>query len=242
MEGLTAAELLQRTLVGLNKYLVMKKLTKPDEVTRAGLFSLASDLFDYTGLDPVISIESKGRFCALCEQYIRSDSDCIQLNCSPDCYCCGLDCLRRVIDQQRRIGWHLIYEAKCGRCENTLPRSAVYTFYDPDDINRRADESFREERIMGCNICGEEFPASQMITVFCNHRFCKDCMTGHLEALVGSGQVVPEKTICPQRGCGEQIEETTIFSLLDRQSIDIIQRLRLVAAMESMKTEGQKVL
>lgn len=242
MEGLTAPELLQRSLIALNKYISVKKLTKPDEVARAGLLSLASDLFDYTGLDPEVLIESKGQFCALCEQYIRSDSDCIQLNCSPDCYCCGLDCLRSVIDLQRRPGWHLIYDAKCRKCEKTLPRSAVNQFYDPDQIQRLADESFREERMLACNICGGEYAASQMVTLRCEHRFCKDCMTGHLDALIQSGLVVPEKTICPQRGCGQEIEEIIIFSLVDRQSIDIIQRLRLIAGMESLKTEDQKVL
>ena len=242
MEGLTAPELLQRCLMGLNKYLSVKKLTKPDEVARAGLFSLASDLFDYTGHDPEVLIESKGRFCALCEQYIRSDSNFIELNCSPDCYCCGSDCLRSVIDQQRRSGWHMIYDAKCKQCGNGLPRSAVYQFYDPDQIQRLADESFREERMLACNICGGEYGASQMITLQCNHRFCKDCMTDHLDALIQSGLVVPEKTICPQKGCGQEIEEIIIFSLVDRQSIDIIQRLRVIAGMESLKTEAQKVL
>jgi len=242
MEGLSAAELLQRSLAALSKYLPLKKLTKSDEIARAGLFSLVSDLSDYTGLNLEVSVESKGRFCTLCEQYIRSDSDCIQLNCSPDCYCCGLDCLRRVIDEQRRPGWHLIYDAKCGRCENTLPRSAVYTFYDPEQIARLADQSFQEEKMLGCNICGGEYAASNMITLPCNHRFCKDDMTGYLDQLIGSGQVVPEKTICPQKNCGTEIEEAIIFSLVDRQSIDIIQRLRLVATMESMKNEDQKVL
>ena len=240
MEDLTAANLLQRSLVALLKYLPVKKLAKSDEVARTELFSLVSDLLDYT--DHEISVESKGRFCALCEQYIRSNSDCIQLNCSPDCYCCGLDCLQRVIDEQRRPGWHLIYDAKCGRCENTLPRSAVYTFYDPEQIARLADQSFQEEKMLGCNICGGEYAASNMITLPCNHRFCKDDMTGYLDQLIGSGQVVPEKTICPQKNCGTEIEEAIIFSLVDRQSIDIIQRLRLVATMESMKNEDQKVL
>ena len=67
-------------------------------------------------------------------------------------------------------------------------------------------------------------------------------MSGHLDQLIGSGQVLPEKTICPQRNCGTEIEEVIIFSLVDRQSVDIIQRLRLVATMESMKDEDQKVL
>lgn len=242
MAGLTSPELLQRSLVALNKYLSVKKVTKPDEVARSGLFALASDLFDYTGLDPEVLIESKGRFCALCEQYIRSDSDHIQLNCSPDCYCCDLNCLRSVVDLQRRAGWHLIYEGKCRNCGNGLPRSAVHQFYDPEEVQRLADESFREERMLACNICGEEYAASQMVTLQCNHRFCKDCMTGHLEALIQSGQVVAEKTICPQRGCNQEIEEIIIFSLVDRQSIDIIQRLRLIAGMESLKSADQKVL
>ena len=220
----------------------MKKLTKSDEIARAGLFSLVSDLSDYTGLNLEVSVESKGRFCTLCEQYIRSDSDCIQLNCSPDCYCCGLDCLRRVIDEQRRPGWHLIYDAKCGRCENTLPRSAVYTFYDPDQIARLADESFREEKMLECAICIQEYAASQMVTLSCDHRFCKDCMTEYLNILVYNRQVVPEKTICPQRNCCTEIEEPIIFSLMDQQSINTIQRLRVVAAMESMKNENQTVL
>jgi len=81
-----------------------------------------------------------------------------------------------------------------------------------------------------------------MVTLPCDHRFCKDCMSGHLDQLIGSGQVLPEKMICPQRNCGTEIEEVIIFSLVDRQSIDIIQRLRLVATMESMKDEDQKVL
>ena len=241
MEGHTASELLQRSLVALSKYINLKKLTRPDEKTRAGLFALVCDLFDYTGLDPEILIESKGRFCALCELYIPSDSDCIQLNCSPDCYCCGLNCLREAIDEQRRPGWHLIYDAKCKKCDRTLPHSAVHQFYDPDQIQRLADESFREERMLVCAICGEEYGASHMITLGCDHRFCRNCMVDHLNEKVKSGEVVPEKMTCPLR-CGAEIEAAIIFSLVDPQSVDIIQRLRLVATMESMKTEAQKVL
>ena len=242
MEGLTAEELLERSLVGLGKYINLKNLSKPDEVTRAGLICLVSDLFDYTGLEPEITIESKGCFCALCEQYIRSDSDKILLNCSEECYCCGTECLRQAIEKQRARGWHLIYETKCNSCSQLLPRSAVHTFYDEDEVLRLADEAFREEKRLNCKTCTEDYPASDMITLVCNHRFCKDCMIAHLMNLVQSGLVIPEKTICPEVRCGQEIEEVVIESLLDRQSIDIIHRLRRVAAMESMKTDDQKVL
>ena len=101
-----------------------------------------------------------------------------------------------------------------------------------------ADESCSEE----CRICLGNYPGSQVISLLCSHRICEECMCSYLEELLKNAMLVPEKLVCPLPGCHTALQEDAIFSRLDPQFIDILQRVRLVRTMESVKNEDQKVL
>jgi len=59
-----------------------------------------------------------------------------------------------------------------------------------------------------CDICYEERPVSQFFGLSCEHKFCKVCLSDHLETNILNGQVV--KIPCMQHGCAVEFEENDV--------------------------------
>ena len=54
-----------------------------------------------------------------------------------------------------------------------------------------------------CHICYCEVEISNMIKLYCGHRFCISCLKEHFENQLNSKSI---KLICPQAGCGKKIK------------------------------------
>lgn len=65
-----------------------------------------------------------------------------------------------------------------------------------------------DEEMQTCDICYEERPVSQFFGLSCEHKFCKVCLSEHLETNIKDGQVV--KIPCMQHGCAVEFEESDV--------------------------------
>ena len=65
-----------------------------------------------------------------------------------------------------------------------------------------------DEQLKTCDICYEEKPNSQFFGLSCGHKFCKVCLSEHLQENIANGQVV--KIPCMQHGCQVQFEEADV--------------------------------
>ena len=65
-----------------------------------------------------------------------------------------------------------------------------------------------EAKKVTCEICYEEVNESQMFGLKCDHRFCKDCLSGHLETNIQDGNVI--KIACMMVGCKEEFESEDV--------------------------------
>lgn len=59
-----------------------------------------------------------------------------------------------------------------------------------------------------CDICYEEKGVSQFFGLSCEHKFCKGCLSDHLETMIKEGQVV--KIPCMQMGCDQEFFENDV--------------------------------
>jgi len=86
---------------------------------------------------------------------------------------------------------------------------AKKSYFDVDDVRilRAACESYK------CNVCIDEYPIAQGITLSCGHWACLDCFTGYLESQIGSGELAPKCV-----GCSETVPECLIMNLVSEKA------------------------
>ncbi|CAG9326167.1 unnamed protein product [Blepharisma stoltei] len=97
----------------------------------------------------------------------------------------------------------------CSVCKSKLPMQYIYNILgnkesfekiQADVLNReyaQYDEP-REVPKFQCLICLENFNIDQGITLSCDHRYCTNCIKGHIESLINEGKVTEEDMKCPQ--------------------------------------------
>ena len=91
--------------------------------------------------------------------------------------------------------------------------------------------------VFECGICmcddvGEE----DMITLSCNHRFCKQCMLVFVGSLIDSHKVLDDEDfVCPETGCNAPLDLPIVKELVSAQTFERLLELKLRRSM--LRTE-----
>lgn len=149
--------------------------------------------------------------CKFCKGKLRSNS--FILNCKH--WVCSTNCFKKLAKNQ--IGDDLILydKLKC-LCQEQIKRKiTIKVFGGPEKFRQLQQISFENhEPIFSCLICGEEKKMREFITLECEHRYCKDCVKGHLDTKISEGQVGIDIT-CPE--CNKPVDYHIIISILDEE-------------------------
>jgi hypothetical protein len=79
-----------------------------------------------------------------------------------------------------------------------------------------------------CAICmGDELDETEMVTLDCDHRFCRGCVQYHLSALMGTHQIKEGEMLCPIPGCNSDISLPIIRALLSEDDYHKLLELKL---------------
>ena len=79
-----------------------------------------------------------------------------------------------------------------------------------------------------CAICmDDDLDETDMVTLDCDHRFCRGCVKYHLDALLGTHQIKEEEMLCPVPGCNSTISLPIIRDLLNKKDYDRLLELKL---------------
>lgn len=69
----------------------------------------------------------------------------------------------------------------------------------------------KKRTLYNCKICEGEVPMDDMLTLGCNHRFCKTCLVQDWTTKINEGTISEKQMICPQEKCMKPIK----FSILE---------------------------
>ena len=75
-----------------------------------------------------------------------------------------------------------------------------------------------------CQICYEPMQEEETCALSCQHRFCKECFSMHLEALVGQRKL--NTLICPQFGCGKLVDESFLKQNVSEENFKKYERFQ----------------
>ncbi|CAG2173118.1 unnamed protein product [Oppiella nova] len=65
--------------------------------------------------------------------------------------------------------------------------------------DRTRDKGIQVIKEFYCSICTDTYPIDRWVSCGCDHRFCADCMTGHLTTKINESQL--EGVACPGYRC-----------------------------------------
>lgn len=87
------------------------------------------------------------------------------------------------------------------------------------------NEETKEKPKFLCEICTDEYLVENSITLSCNHRFCNDCITTHVENLLEEGKVESSQVKCPKPDCPMEITYNEAKNLLAPEQFDRLDNL-----------------
>jgi hypothetical protein len=87
-----------------------------------------------------------------------------------------------------------------------------------DDDSGDDDDSVADDDKTECQICWDLFAPAKMRSMSgkCEHKYCKPCLRGHIEAHVNRGEVMAGELTCPAPDCTEEPDLATIRTLCGR--------------------------
>jgi hypothetical protein len=159
-----------------------------------------------------VKLQEKERSCMICGSVIGSVATIL------DCkHCiCSQKCIESLISDQLEgnLTKYDILHCKCGKKISTkITRRA----FGGDEIFFKllSEVSKKYEPKLSCPICGVELPVSDFITLECDHRYCKDCISMSIEILIKEGNVGNEIN-CPE--CQKIVDPHIILGLIDEST------------------------
>jgi len=85
-----------------------------------------------------------------------------------------------------------------------------------------------------CDICYEDVKRSNMYTLACHHRYCRDCLREHLTVRVHSGWLLTIPCLHPS--CSESIPDSDVRALVDKDIYSKYKRFQELAEISAMPT------
>jgi ariadne-1 len=84
-------------------------------------------------------------------------------------------------------------------------------------------------RLYECGICGDEHPIEDMLTLQCDHRFCKGCFLLFCEHKIKEAAVKADQLACPCDDCDKDISIHELRANLPEELFSKYERHRLRA-------------
>lgn len=112
---------------------------------------------------------------------------------------CSEICAKSFLDHYtggNLVFWYRVY---CTKCNAKITRNFVNGLYGTTAFAEMLTKlEYENEPNFDCEICTEKFKIREGVTLDCNHRYCKNCLKGHLEIKIGEAQVQESDLSCPQ--------------------------------------------
>lgn len=92
--------------------------------------------------------------------------------------------------------------------DKVLVDTGVHVASGSNNNNKRARSASFE-----CEICCNDEPGLETVSLACGHLFCVDCYSYYLSDKVKQGEAINIQ--CPQEGCKAAVDEATLKVVLD---------------------------
>lgn len=175
-----------------------------------------------------ISVTITKSCCSICNSIYESSKTPtkVTLNCCNHSFC-KLECARTFIEiftEGEILNWSRLV---CPECRTPISKMFMEKVFNPenfDEIILKA-KSDKEPKFV-CDICQTEFKINESITLNCNHRFCKPCMSLYLEAKINEAQVSDDKLVCPNDN-DVPIDPNIVHACVSQESFEKFQKFSL---------------
>ena len=130
---------------------------------------------------------------------------------------CSAECLQELIRKQTENRIENYSITKCLVCDEKIPRELLCKAFGGEDSFRnsiRLSSRMFEPKLL-CEFCYIELPASDFITLECNHRACQACMKSFVESFINEGKVGKDIS-CPH--CQAEIDYHIISNVIDSET------------------------
>eukprot|EP00946_MAST-07B_sp_MAST-7B-sp1_P004274 g4274.t1 len=119
---------------------------------------------------------------------------------------------------------HSAVKSAVRRCSSTPAAARFIMDGGVAGWERKTASAVFECGICMCDDVGEE----DMITLSCNHRFCKQCMLVFVGSLIESHKVLDDEDfVCPETGCNAPLDLPIVKELVSAQTFERLLELKL---------------
>ena len=109
-----------------------------------------------------------------------------------------------------------VKQLHCKTCTETISLEVVREIVGPeyfDHLNAKASkmlarefrdldrEEEKKRQVRECGICMFEAEGREVVTFYCGHHLCNECLSDYLSNLINSRRVSEQEVCCPQADC-----------------------------------------
>mmetsp|Transcript_31831 Transcript_31831/g.31542 ORF Transcript_31831/g.31542 Transcript_31831/m.31542 type:complete len:734 (+) Transcript_31831:856-3057(+) len=145
--------------------------------------------------------------CAICNGSFNQE-DIKKSECP--CTICK-DCFKKCVNENGSVCMY------CGRMVEDIDPDFFEQFKDPPPLPSKKS----------CAVCFGEFERAEMLTLSCDHYFCKDCLIGYFESEIDSGKIGPNGIKCPLPDCPEIVDGSIMIAVLSPQKWDFYNKISI---------------
>ena len=113
----------------------------------------------------------------------------------------------------------LLGKIHCFECESEIPSNLIYKVFGSVKIVsniRKASGYIPILSMFRCEICTNDYPVEEGITIECDHRFCEPCLKAYMNDLICTNKVADTEFCCPK--CPTEIDANIVQGLFSAEN------------------------
>lgn len=177
-------------------------------------------------IDLNVNVKIKSAPCDQCGEHIKqiNKDQSFKLNCGHTC--CKSSCLQTLVRLSNKY-FSDYEETKCKVCNLYIQESLIFDAFGGEDIFRDLLNDYEEKRAAKfiCGFCYTEVRVDCGITLDCDHRYCRECMSNYLTLAIDEARVTENDIACPE--CMNPIETPIVLNLVDKKTYLKFEKFRL---------------